>query len=281
MTGLLAYMAYDTYLPPGRGMAREGSGPGLAQLPAAPPPSGCRAPLDAYGRAQRDAMVTRHAPLVRRLALRLASRLPASVELDDLVQAGMMGLLDAVTRYREVPTAQFETYATQRIRGAMLDELRSTDWVPRGVRERARRIEQAVQSASHALGRAPGEAEIAAAMGVELHEYQAMLHEAHGSQLVYADELGQGLESLLAAPADEDDASLSDPLQALLGLERRKALVQAIEDLPEREKLVLSLSYEQGLNLKEIGLVLNVGEARVCQLRSQAIARLRTRLARD
>ncbi|TSH95835.1 RNA polymerase sigma factor FliA [Verticiella sediminum] len=253
-----------------------------AVSPSPPPAAAGRGTLDAYGRAHRDAMVARHAPLVRRLALRLASRLPASVSLDDLVQAGMMGLLDAVTRYREVPTAQFETYATQRIRGAMLDELRSTDWAPRGVRERARRIENAIHRTAQALGREPSEAEVAAALDVSLREYQAMLQEAHGAQLIYADELGSGLDALPGGAHAEDaaDASAQDPLQALLGQEQRAALVQAIDALPEREKLLLSLSYEQGLNLKEIGLVLNVGEARVCQLRSQAIARLRARLAR-
>src|SRR5690606_10847218 len=128
----------------------------------------------AYGRAHEEAMVARHAPLVRRLALRLLARLPASIELDDLIQAGMMGLLDAVKRYREVPTAQFETYATQRIRGAMLDELRSLDWIPCAVRERSRRIEQAMHTLGQRLARPPTEGEVAQELGMSLAEYQAL-----------------------------------------------------------------------------------------------------------
>lgn len=263
-------MAYDTYT--------------LPVAPSAPPPAPAvrrppGGPLpDAYDRMQRDAMVARHAGLVRKLALRLASRLPASVDLDDLVQAGMMGLLDAVTRYREVPTAQFETYATQRIRGAMLDELRSLDWAPRTVRERGRRVEQGLRAAAQRLGRQPTEAEVAAELDIPLADYQGMLQDAHGAQLLYADELAGGLEDR-ADTGDEGSplevSSTADPLKALATQELRETLVRAIEQLPERERLLLSLCYEQGLNLKEAGLVLNVGEARVCQLRSQAIARLR------
>jgi len=237
----------------------------------------------AYGRAQQDAMVTRHAPMVRRLALRLLARLPPSVELDDLIQAGMMGLLDAVRRYREVPTAQFETYATQRVRGAMLDELRGNDWIPRGVRERSRRIEQAVHALGNRLARAPTEIEIAQEMGVSLGEYHTLLQESHGSQLLYLDDLGGDPEQFLAHESDTDPIYVQetdDPLAALMAKGLRGALTAAIEKLPEREKLLLSLYYEQGLNLKEIGLVLNVGEARVCQLRSQAISRLRAGIVR-
>jgi RNA polymerase sigma factor for flagellar operon FliA len=223
-------------------------------------------------------MVARHAPMVRRLALRLLARLPASVELDDLVQAGMMGLLDAVRRYREVPTAQFETYATQRVRGAMLDELRGNDWIPRGVRERSRRIEQAIHALGNRLARAPTETEVAQEMGVSLGEYHTLLQESHGSQLLYLDDLGGDHEQFLTQQSDGDPIHVQetdDPLAALMAKGLRGALTAAIEKLPEREKLLLSLYYEQGLNLKEIGLVLNVGEARVCQLRSQAISRLR------
>lgn len=237
----------------------------------------------AYGRAQQDAMVTRHAPMVRRLALRLLARLPASVELDDLIQAGMMGLLDAVKRYREVPTAQFETYATQRVRGAMLDELRSNDWIPRGVRERSRRIEQAIHVLGNRLARAPTDTEIAQEMGIALSEYHTLLQESHGSQLLYLDDLGSDPERLLNHESDSDPIHVQetdDPLAALMAKGLRGALTAAIEQLPEREKLLLSLYYEQGLNLKEIGLVLNVGEARVCQLRSQAISRLRAGIVR-
>lgn len=228
-------------------------------------------------------MVAQHAPLVRRLALRLLARLPASVELDDLIQAGMMGLLDAVRRYQEVPTAQFETYATQRIRGAMLDELRSADWIPRGVRERSRRIETAMHTLSQRLARPPSEREVADEMGLALAEYQALLQESHGAQLLYFDDMGDDPESFLRRAEDDTPLQIQetdDPLASLIARGLREALIAAIERLPEREKLLLSLYYGEGLNLKEVGLVLEVGEARVCQLRTQAIARLRASLAK-
>lgn len=272
-------MAYDTYSAP----TTAPRSAGMSRPPPNSEPSPERGAPAVYGRAHQEAMISRHAPLVRKLALRLLARLPASVELDDLIQAGMMGLLDAIRRYREVPTAQFETYATQRIRGAMLDELRSSDWIPRGVRERSRRIEQAIHTLSNRYARAPTETEVAQELGMRLAEYQALLQEAHGSQLLYFDDLGPEPEQLLAQPEDADPLYVretDDPLAALMAKGLRTALMAAIEQLPEREKLLLSLYYEQGLNLKEIGLVLNVGEARVCQLRSQAISRLRAGLIR-
>jgi len=220
-------------------------------------------------------LITQYAPLARKLALQLLARLPASVELDDLVQAGMIGLLDAVRRYRE---AQFQTYATTRIRGAMLDELRSQDWLPRSVRLKFRRIEQAVQKLEQTLGRAPGEAEIAAELELSVAEYQALLYDAQGVQIMHYEDFG--------APDEDSDWSArlaasnshDDPLAQLLSQGLRAAIVAAIDELPEREKLLLSLCYEQGLNLKEIGAVMGVSEGRVCQLRSQATARIRARL---
>lgn len=257
---------------------------GSTTIDAAPPrpwAGAARQAPAAYDRAQHDMLVARHAPLVRRLALRLSARLPASVEVDDLIQTGMMGLLDAIKRYREVPTAQFETYATQRIRGAMLDELRNLDWIPRSVRERTRRVETAIHQLEQTLGRHPTEAELAKALGVSLTEYHTLLQEAHGTQLLYMDDLGSNPDDFLCKEPASDPLSASetdDPLQTLLAKGMRTALIDAIERLPEREKLLLSLYYEQDLNLKEIGLVLGVGEARVCQLRSQAVARLRNAL---
>lgn len=224
-----------------------------------------------------DRLAEEHAALVRRLALQLLARLPASIELDDLIQAGMIGLLDAARRYRELPDAQFETYATARIRGAMLDELRNQDWLPRSVRTKARRIEQAVQRAEQRLQRPPGDAEIAEELGLTLDEYQALLSDAQGIQILHYEDFGEDASEPWqerSAPADAG----ADPLSRLLAGDLRAALIQAIDDLPEREKLLLSLYYEQGLNLKEIGAVMGVTEGRVCQLRSQAIARIRAHL---
>lgn len=227
-----------------------------------------------------DDSLVRYAPLVRKLALQLLARLPASVQLDDLIQAGMIGLLDAARRYQETPDAQFETYATARIRGAMLDELRSQDWLPRSVRSKGKRIEAAIQRKEHELMRPPSEGEIADELELPLEEYQAMLNDARGIQILHYDDIGSNdpdERGWRDVPAD----SSGDPLDALLTGDLRRALVNAIETLPEREKLVLSLCYEQGLNLKEIGAVLEVTEARVCQLRSQATARIRARLKED
>jgi len=194
----------------------------------------------------------------------------------------MMGLLDAVRRYREMPEAQFQTYATTRIRGAMLDELRGQDWLPRSVRVKFRRIEQAVQQLEQSLGRAPGEQEIADALEVSLAEYQALLLDAQGVQIMHYEDFGAADEdggdwSARIAASDAGD----DPLAQLLGQGLRAAIIAAIDALPEREKLLLSLCYEQGLNLKEIGAVMGVSEGRVCQLRSQATARIRARLHTD
>ncbi|MBO1111125.1 RNA polymerase sigma factor FliA [Bordetella petrii] len=224
-----------------------------------------------------DDSLVRYAPLVRKLALQLLARLPASVQLDDLIQAGMIGLLDAARRYQETPDAQFETYATARIRGAMLDELRSQDWLPRSVRSKGKRIEAAIQQKEHELMRPPSEGEIADALELPLDEYQAMLNDARGIQILHYDDIG-GSDSDERGWRDVPADTGGDPLDALLTSDLRRALVNAIEALPEREKLVLSLCYEQGLNLKEIGAVLEVTEARVCQLRSQATARIRARL---
>ncbi|WP_298017590.1 RNA polymerase sigma factor FliA [uncultured Castellaniella sp.] len=228
-----------------------------------------------------DQLIAQYAPLVRRQALSLVGRLPASVELDDLMQAGMMGLLDAVRRYQQQADAQFETYAITRIRGAMLDELRSQDWLPRSVRSKARSIEEAVQALHHRLLRPPSETEIADEMGLELSDYQTLLEEARGVQVLMVEDLVQHREdasgdAVLDSVAGSGSAN---PLDWLLRDGLRNALVDAIRNLPEREQLLLSLQFEQDLNQKEIAAVLQVTEGRVSQLRSQAVARIRAWLS--
>lgn len=226
-----------------------------------------------------DDSLVQYAPLVRKLALQLLARLPASVQLDDLIQAGMIGLLDAMRRYQESPDAQFETYATARIRGAMLDELRTQDWLPRSVRSKSRRIESAVQKQEQVRMRPPAESEIAEELGVSLDEYREMLTDAHGVQILhYEDFIREGEQDNHWHETASGETSQITPLDTLLAGDLRRALIEAIEALPEREKLLMSLCYEQGLNLKEIGAVLSVTEARVCQLRAQAIARIRAHL---
>jgi len=223
-----------------------------------------------------DDNLLHYTPLVRKLALQLLARLPASVQLDDLIQAGMIGLLDAMRRYQESPEAQFETYATARIRGAMLDELRSQDWLPRSVRNKSRKIEGAIQKQEQARMRPPSESEVAAELGVSLIEYREMLNDAHGVQILHYEDFNR--EGEQETWHDASAADQATPLDALLAGDLRQALIDAIGALPEREKLLMSLCYEEGLNLKEIGAVLGVTEARVCQLRSQAVARIRTHL---
>jgi RNA polymerase sigma factor for flagellar operon FliA len=226
---------------------------------------------------ERHDYVRQYTPLVRRIAHQMIARLPANVEYDDMVQAGMMGLMDAICRYEESQGTQFEVYASQRVRGAMLDELRANDWLPRSARRSQRGIEAAIHRLEGKLQRAPHEAEIAGELGLTLDAYRAMLNEARGSQLVHLDDLGS---------FDDDDdylerhfiAAGSEPSEQLRDKRFRHALVAAIEELPEREKLLMSLYYEQDLNLREIGSIMGITESRVCQLHAQAVARLRSKL---
>jgi len=229
---------------------------------------------NAAGQPDRDQLVQRFVPLVKRIAYHLMARLPASVQFEDLVQNGMLGLLDAIERFEEGFGAQFETYATQRIKGAMLDGLREDDALPRHLRREMRRIEAAMSQLEQNLGRAPQESEIAARLEIPLAEYQKTLQEARGHQVLYFEDFtGDDDESFLERHFTDDEAN---PLRLLEDMNLRQALVEAIEHLPEREKLVMALYYEQELNLKEIGEVLGVTESRVCQLHSQAVGRLRS-----
>ncbi|MDD2883446.1 MAG: RNA polymerase sigma factor FliA [Dechloromonas sp.] len=233
----------------------------------------------AAGQPDRDELVQRFVPLVKRIAYHLMARLPASVQFDDLVQNGMLGLLDALDRFEEGFGAQFETYATQRVRGAMLDGLRENDWLPRNMRRELRRIEQAINQLEHVHGRAPSERELADALGMTLEEYQHVLQEARGHQLVYYEDFnGESDEDFLGRHLTDHDA---DPANILEDKDLRLNLIRAIERLPERERLMMALYYEQELNLREIGEVLGVTESRVSQIHTQAIARLRVQVAGD
>ena len=219
-------------------------------------------------------IVERHGELVRRIAHHLAARLPASVEIDDLIQAGMLGLIDAARNFQADQGAAFETYASIRIRGAMIDEIRRGDWVPRSVHRRYRDVVAATRAVEQREGRAASQQEVAAELGVPLGDYHAMLEDAARGQLLSLEEHAEHhdgeprlarSEGLTPARAFEDGAF-------------RGALGEAIGQLPEREQLVLSLYYEQELNLREIGAVLSISESRVCQIHGQAMLRLRARL---
>ncbi len=225
-----------------------------------------------------DQLIKQHLPLVRRAALQLIARLPANVQLDDLMQAGMMGLLDAVRRYQQMEQAQFETYAQTRIRGAMLDELRAQDWLPRTVRGKARQLETVIQQLNHQLLRPPAEAEIAQALELDSEQYRALLDDAHGVQVVHYEDLRGSHDR---GPLDLEQEGCVNPFSQLFVKRLRQALVQAIEALPERERLLLSLQFEHDMNQKEISLAMGVSEGRVSQLRSQAIARIRAALGEN
>ena len=194
--------------------------------------------------------------------------------MDDLVQAGMIGLLDAINRYEDNHGAQFETYAVQRIRGSMLDELRSSDWLPRGVRHTMRKVETAIEQLQQRLGRSPFETEVAKQLKLSLADYQELLSDGSGHQLVYYEDFhdAESKEHFLDRHSSDDSG---DPLQSLLRGDFRLSVIAAIDALPEREKLLMGLYYEQELNLKEIGAVMGVSESRVSQLHTQAVARLR------
>ena len=223
-----------------------------------------------------NALLKQYSPLVRRLAHQMIAKLPANVELDDLIQVGMIGLNDALGRFDANQGVQFETFATQRIRGAMLDELRGGDWMSRGDRRQQRAIESAVHKLEQKLQRAPNESEIADEMGMLLADYQELLGKVRGTQLFYLEDLSgeDGDDFLDRHVADEG----ANPLDMLEDQRMREALVEAIGKLPEREQHVMSMYYEHDMNLKEIAAVLGVTESRVCQLHSQSIARLRSKL---
>jgi len=220
-------------------------------------------------------LIREYTPLVKRIAHHLLARLPASVVLDDLLQAGMIGLLEASRRYDASKGASFETFAGIRIRGAIIDEVRRGDWTPRSVHRNARRVSDAIHAVEHRTGRDATDTEVAAELGVTLSDYHGLLQDSMDSRLFSYDQLTEAGEDSPAGQfaADEPGPGIQHESQGF-----RQALADAIGRLPERERLVLSLYYDEELNLKEIGQVLGVSESRVSQIHSQAALRLRGRL---
>lgn len=236
--------------------------------------SGVRAYKAGTTAGNADALVTRHAELVKRIAYHLAGRLPASVEVSDLIQAGMLGLLEASANYTADRGASFETYAGIRIRGAMLDALRKLDWAPRSVHRKARAAAAAVRELEAEFGREARDSEIAERMGVSLGDYHKITQDAASCRVASLDDTSGEEDSLLGRVEDEH----ADPFLDTTEDGFRAALAGAIKELPERERLVMSMYYDDELNLKEIGAVLKVTESRVCQLHGQALVRLKARL---
>lgn len=220
-------------------------------------------------------LVEQYAPLVKRIAQHLMARLPASVQLDDLIQSGMIGLLEAASKYDMSKGASFETYAGIRIRGAIIDEVRRGDWTPRSVHRNGRRVAEAMRQVETREGRDASDREVADELGISLSEYHGLLQDSMEARLFSVDELTDESDEGSALQFEGGDLSPSD---AVSQDAFRSALVAAIGDLPEKERLVLALYYDEELNLKEIGSILGVSESRVSQIHSQAALRLRSRL---
>jgi RNA polymerase sigma factor for flagellar operon FliA len=222
----------------------------------------------------KSQLVERHAPLVKRIAHHLMARLPASVLVDDLIQSGMIGLLEAARNFDGSKGASFETFAGIRIRGAMLDEIRKGDWTPRSVHRNGRAITEAISQVESETGRDARDSDIAAKLNVSLQDYHQMLNEVNAGKLVGIEDLGVSEDVITTEQNKGSDAPLEDLMQGAF----HKALAHAITTLPEREAIVLSLYYDEELNLREIGEVLDVSESRVSQIHSQAMLKLKSRM---
>jgi|TARA_R100000687_G_scaffold7370_7_gene7023 RNA polymerase sigma factor for flagellar operon FliA len=222
----------------------------------------------------RNALVERHAPLVKRIAHHLIARLPASVLVDDLIQAGMIGLLEASRNFDGSKGASFETFAGIRIRGSMLDEIRKGDWTPRSVHKNGRAITDAINKVERETGRDARDVDIAKKLEVSIEQYHQMLSEVNAGKIIGMEDLGVTEDVVTTEQTKGSDTPFEDLLQGSF----QKALAHAITTLPEREAIVLSLYYDEELNLREIGEVLDVSESRVSQIHSQAMLKLKSKM---
>jgi RNA polymerase sigma factor FliA len=229
---------------------------------------------------ERDQLIIRYAPWVKFIALRMAAKLPSHIQAEDLISAGIIGLIDALDKFNPAREVQFKTYAQIRIQGAMKDELRALDWASRSMRQKVKRLEHTYALLEQQLGRPASSEEVADSLGIKMDEFEEMLDDVKGTSLVSLEELGQG-------PASEDKTNLlealltredQDPLEVLNLQDLKKALSLAIAELPEKERLVLSLYYFEELTMKEVGKVLNLTESRISQLHTQTVLRLRSKL---
>ena len=225
---------------------------------------------------KHDALIMKYAPLVKTIVLRMAAKIPIDVaDKEDLINVGIIGLMSALEKYDEKRNVQFETYAQFRIKGAVLDELRMRDWMPRSIRNKDLRVEKALRALQKRLGRAPSEQEVAKELDVTLDEYFTLLNELKGVSIVSTEDLPP--DYLERFDTEEVASSLEqgNPWQYLAKKELQQGLKKAIDALPEKEKQVLSLYYYEELTMKEIGRVLDLTESRVCQIHAQAALRLR------
>jgi RNA polymerase sigma factor FliA len=229
---------------------------------------------DTYSRIQQQDFATRYAPLVKRIAHHMLARLPSSVQLEDLLQAGMLGLLEAQGNFDATKGASFETFAGIRIRGSMIDEIRRGDWVPRSVHKNARTIAAAIKEIEQNTGRDARDTEVAEKLDIEVEDYRQMLMDVNNGHMMDFEAMGVTEDYFSQGLSD----SSMTPDERLQKEDFRNSLAEALSSLPEREKLVLALYYDEELNLKEIGEVLGVSESRISQINSQAMLRLQSRL---
>lgn len=222
-----------------------------------------------------DDRVMQHAPLVKRIAYHLLNRLPDSVQVDDLIQAGMLGLLESIKNYDASQGASFETYAGIRIRGSMLDEVRRSDWTPRSVHKKSRMVSDAIRVIENRTGHEARDIDVAEYLGIAIDEYNHILQDSSSCRVFSVEELAEDGDQYLDDALDREQ----EPADNLNREDFQQALANAIMGLPERERLVISLYYDEELNLREIGEVLNVSESRVSQISTQAVLRLRSRLS--
>lgn len=240
-------------------------------------------PARAYAQVQKEhnslsAQIEAHADLVKRIAYHLKGRLPSSVQVEDLMQAGMIGLIEAIQKYDMSQGASFETYAGIRIRGAMLDEIRKGDWTPRSVHRKSREVSEAIRTIEANTGREAKDEEVAQLLGMSMQAYHSVLQDSVTTQILSIDmpdhhDLSEDQITLHELPSE-----MAEPLQEIMQGQFHEDLAEAIASLPEREQLVMSLYYDEELNLKEIGEVLGVSESRACQIHGQALLRIRSRL---
>jgi len=228
----------------------------------------------------REEVIKRYSPMIKYVANRIAMRLPPHIEVDDLISVGVLGLMDAITKYDSSRGAKFKTYAEFRVRGAILDELRAMDWVPRSIRQKASNVDKVVQSLQAKLSRAPEDEEVAKEMGISLDQFHDTLNETKSLPVFGLEDLGIAKESgeqqsLLDCLAGKADA---DPQTQIRLIELKEIIAKAIDALPEKERLMVSLYYYEELTMKEIGAVLEITESRVSQIHSKAVYRLRTKL---
>ncbi|MEE8557166.1 MAG: FliA/WhiG family RNA polymerase sigma factor [Myxococcota bacterium] len=227
----------------------------------------------------KERIVLEHTPLIRYIVNRIAVRLPSHIDLDDLHNTGVIGLMDAIEKYDPEKNCKFKTYAEFRIKGAILDQLRSLDWVPRSVRQKSRRLEKAYLDVEQRLGRSASQHEVADSLGLELDEFHFLVSQVRGVSMVNLDELRSGNDSENSGFGDIfEDVKAENPFHSLKSRELRQAVAECIASLPEKERLVISLYYFEDLNMKEIGNVLGITESRVCQIHTKAVGRLRSKL---